>query len=267
LDDARWPAGSLLIALGKGLVEKSIAEELLQRGAVGWIVLDTLRESETLARNTTGRAPAAIVPLPSADHWQFLTHCTRDQSGTWPDETEAQLLDGLLAGAAGDRSAIATLERILLTQKLLATNQLVRGDTPVVSFTAVPLTALPSMRVYRAHLGRWDFEPYGLCIRRELLASWGAKPVRYGDESLWNGLPAAERPFFQKHSQRGDVDWSSEQEWRHVGDLDLTLLSDGDAFVFVPSRAEADRIAAISRWPVTVLPARGHDERPSSHDE
>lgn len=267
LDDGRWPAGSLLIALGEGLVEQSIAEKLLDRGAVGWIVLDTLRESETLDRKNTGRAPAAIVPLPSSDHWQFLTHCTRDQSGTWPDETETQLLDGLLAGAAGDRSAIATLERILLTQKLLATNQLVRGDTPVVSFTAVPLPELPSMRVYRGHLGRWDFEPYGICIRRELLANWGAKPVRYGDESLWESLGKTERPFFQKNSPRGDVDWSCEQEWRHLGSLDLTLLSDDDAMVFVPSRAEADRIAAISRWPVTVLPARRRHGRPPSHDQ
>jgi hypothetical protein len=253
LVDARWPAGSVFVALGDGLVEETIADELLDRGAVGWIVLDTLRGTDNSPPAKSGGAPAAIVPLPLSDNWQFLTHCTRDQSGVWPDETEQQFFDGLLTGDAVEHSALATLERILRTQLLLATNQLVRGDTRVVSFTAVPLVDLPKMRTYRSHLGRWDFEPYGLCIRRECLSSYGAEPVRYGDESLWESLGEAQRPFFQKNGGRLDVDWSAEQEWRHIGDLDLSLLSNDEALVFVPSQLEAARIARISRWPVTVL--------------
>ncbi|MBP86205.1 MAG: hypothetical protein CMJ64_05745 [Planctomycetaceae bacterium] len=247
------PAGSVFVALGDKLVEQSVADELLDRGAVGWIVLETPRDTEESLPAKGAPAHAAIMPLPLADNWQFLTHCTRDQIGVWPDETEQQFMDGLLAGDAVDHSAQATLERILSTQQLLATNQLVRGDTSVVSFTAVPLIDLPKMRTYRSHLGRWDFEPYGLCIRRECLSSCGAEPVQYGDESLWETLPEVDRPFFQNDSGRLGVDWSLEREWRHVGNVDLASLSNDEAFVFVPSQADAERIVAISRWPVTVL--------------
>jgi len=255
LRDHRWPGTSLFIALGKGLVERRIADELLDRGAIGWVVLNTIHTAQA----EKGQAeqlhpPATIVPLPTNHDWPFLTHCTRDQTGAWPDQTDTQFVDELLlSGTAQSRSAIDALERIIATERLVSTSQLVRGDVPVVSFTEAPLSELPKMRSYRSHLGRWDFERYGICIRREYLASCGTSAVQYGDEALWKTLSDDEQPFFQNNDGQLDVDWSLEREWRHVGDVDLAELSSEDAIIFVPTDAQAERVAAISRWPVTVL--------------
>jgi hypothetical protein len=135
---------------------------------------------------------------------------------------------------------------------------MIRGDAKVVCFTAVPLRELPQLRSFRSHLARWDFEPYGVCIRRGWLEQHGCAPVRYGDDAFWESLAAEVRPFFQVRTstsrRSGRVtDWSIEREWRHVGNVDLSKLPTDAGLIFVPSREEAEQIATISRWPVTVL--------------
>jgi hypothetical protein len=188
-----------------------------------------------------------------------LTHCTRRRPGPWPGEDEDQFLDDLILDRAGaDHSALAALWRIVHSGRLIASGEFVRGETPVVSFTAVPLSQLQTLRTYRSHLGRWDFEPYGICIRRDWLQRCGARPVQYGDESLWETLPDADRPFFQKsdsHTASGKrIDWTVEREWRHVGDMELEAIPAEAALLFVPSESEARQLAAVSPWPIVVLP-------------
>jgi len=259
LAHATWPTTSVYVALGTGLVERELADELLDLGAVGWLVLDTLASRVPSARGSRSTAVARLVPLPAADDWQFLTHCTREQAAGWPDQDERQYeRELILEPAACDRSALGALRRILIQQRLIATTRVVRGRTPVVSFTAVPLLELPALRVFRPHLGRWDFEPYGICLRREWLAARGAQAVCYGDEARWQSLAERERPFFQLHrsrprKSRAEIDWSVEREWRHVGDVDLSELPPEAGLVFVPSRREADQLAPLSRWPLTIL--------------
>jgi hypothetical protein len=126
----------------------------------------------------------------------------------------------------------------------------------VVCFTAVPLGELPERTVFRKHLARWDFVPYGLAIRKSILKSAGCREVIYGDESDWYELPNDDRPWFQiKTSKNGKIDWTQEQEWRLVGDLDLTKIDSGDAFAFVKTRQDAMRLSEICRWPIVVLGA------------
>jgi hypothetical protein len=187
-----------------------------------------------------------------------LTHCTRRRSGPWPGENEDKFLDDLILDRAGaDHSALAALWRIARSGRLLASSEFVRGETPVVSWTAVPLGEIHTLRTYRSHLSRWDFEPYGICIRRDWLQRRGTRPVQYGDEALWDAMPSADRPFFQKresHTAGGKVfDWTLEQEWRHVGDLRLDGIPARAAMLFVPSEAEARQLAACSPWPVVVV--------------
>ena len=134
------------------------------------------------------------------------------------------------------------------------TNVTIRGGVKVVSFTKASLEDLRGLRTFRSHRGRWDFEPYGICIRRDSLAALGGRPVQYGDEQLWRSLPADDRPFFQKFDTcEQDIDWRVEQEWRYLGDLDLTQIAPDEGLVFVPSQAEAEHAARLSPWPVTVL--------------
>jgi hypothetical protein len=287
LGDPAWPPASVYVGLGPRLVRTEMAAELMDAGAVGWVVLesaagepgashgespvDSSAESgDSSCRGRLRRAalvglqhetPAAVVSFPSSEDWSFLTHCTRRRAGPWPDQEEPEFLDDLiLARDEADHSALSAMKRILRQQRLIATARTIRGATPVVSFTAVPLAELHRLRVFRPHRGRWDFEPYGICISRDWLQQQGAHAVHYGDDQLWESLPSADRPFFQLRRTRrvagtAAIDWTVEDEWRVVGDVDLTGISDDGAMLFVPSQAEAQEIAQVSRWPATAVPA------------
>jgi hypothetical protein len=283
LSDAGWPVASVYIALGPELVRTEMAGELMEQGAVGWVVLGTIGEtpdargravatgigSQVGSRSARAAAGAAadeaqlasgrIVLLPPSDDWPYLTHCTRRRDGPWPQQDEAEHIDDLiLARPDADHSALSTLRRILEQRRLIAMAEAIRGATRVVSFTAVPLAELRRLRVFRPHRGRWDFEPYGICIRRDWLEGCGVRHVVYGDDPLWEDLSPDDRPFFQlrrtrRPAARGSIDWAVEDEWRVVGDVDLSQIPRDAAMVFVPSRAEAQVVAGLSRWPVTVV--------------
>ncbi len=263
LSDSAWPQASVLLALGDGLIDRKVADELLDLGAVGWVVLDTLRSAKKLGyaalRHQASTQQAPIVEVPDNCDGEWLTHCTRDQTDGWPDESSAEYVDRLLsADCRVDRSAFEALKRIVSTRKLIATSRMIRGSTSVVSFTAVPPTSLFDLRTFRSHVGRWDFEPYAICIRRDWLEKRACQPVQYGDESLWSSLSALDQPFFQvaasaKQSSQTKIDWTIEQEWRHVGDVDLSQLPGEQAIIIVPTEDEAEAMAAISPWPVAVL--------------
>jgi len=260
LADESFPPGSVLVALGEQLVDRPLADELLAQGAVGWLVLDTL-----------AAAPAGVAALPAESDLparrqveemfprEYLIHCTRGQPRGWPDQAERDRLDELiLARGASDHSSLAALRRIVTQQRLVATATFIRGGTPVVSFTAAQLDELPQLRTYRPHLHRWDFEPYGICIDQRWLQSRGARPVQYGDETLWAAMPAADRAFFQREATRRsaagrEMDWRREKEWRHVGDVALHDLPPDAGLVFVPTAAEAHDLAPDCVWPITVL--------------
>ncbi len=248
-----------------GLQSKRARDELVQLGASLWSVrgggVDRVEPAKFDGAPPTA-SPAPIVPAPAPTGWPYLTHCTRAREGPWPDQSPDDYLDGLFdASGDVDHSALATLVRIATQRRLIASSRTIRGRFGVVSFTAAPLGELARLRVFRAHRSRWDFEPYGLCVRREWLAQRGARPVRYGSDDDWRSLPDADRPFFQlvrtgEGAARGSpIDWRVEAEWRHVGDLDLSDLPGGDGLMFAPNEAEAACIARISRWPVCVAPA------------
>ena len=132
------------------------------------------------------------------------------------------------------------------------------ADFPVVSFTRVPAPDLHRLHVFRPHLGRWDFEPYGICIRHHWLQQHGVRPVQYGSEELWESLAEFERPYFQLHVPSDErnpaTQWSFEREWRHLGDVELDQLPRDAALVFVPTEQEARELTRTSRWPVSVVP-------------
>lgn len=260
LGDAHYPPASVYLAVGSELVSKDVADPLMAKGAVGWLLLNTLSSANPTAlpwqKDTIVRSRPA--PLPDASDWQFLTHCTRRRAGPWPGEDRDTYWDDLILDREGaDHSAMASLWRIVHTGRLLASSEMVRGDSPMVCFTQTALQELPRLRRYQSHLGRWDFEPYGLCIRRNWLEQAGARPVLYGDDATWAELGEDDRPFFQQAvsvTRSGKrLHWTDEREWRIVGDLDLNRVPDDAALLFVPTDREARHLAAFSRWPVTVL--------------
>ena len=265
-----WKPGTVLMAIGRPFLTKKLTEELLAAGGVGWIVLGaefarpTSRGAKLLRRIATNHEPQEIITLPPNEQWHYLTHCTRRQDGPWPNQSEQQYLDQLLLDRKeSDHSALATLMHMLRVKRLIASSRAIRGGSPVVSFTAAPLDKLTQLRKFRSHRGRWDFEPYGFCLRKEWLQRLGTRPVHYGDDELWTELAPEDRPFFQLRGLRQrdstrvgqdlDHEWVAEQEWRHLGDVDLGDLEADAGLLFVPTQLEAQRLAAISRWPITVI--------------
>ncbi|MFV2067551.1 MAG: hypothetical protein ACC645_11270 [Pirellulales bacterium] len=257
LADPATPPASVIIAVGKGLVDRPLSDALLRLGAVPW-----QPESSTCLGPVLGeraQLPTVVPSLPHLVPWPYLIHTTRRCDGAWPDQEETDYLDDLILDRpAADHSPYATLERIVRQRKILASDRVIRGSAEVVSFTSAAPDELLRMRIYRPHRRRWDFQPYGLCIRRDWLAQRGTRPVYYGDERLWQRLPPTERPFFQRRrspgtGRRKPLLWTVEREWRHVGDVDLSYLPPEAAWLFVPTDAEAHQLGAISPWPVGKL--------------
>ncbi len=254
--------------------DSAARDELLSLGAELWkpdlaetLPLPSLstHSADIKTEGTVERTDSVVelVPFPEADGWSYLSHTTRACPGPWPEQAMDDYLDSLLQSRGdSDHSPVGTLERILIQRRLIASERTARGGSRIVSFTASPLSRLPELRRFRRHRGRWDFEPFGLCVRQEWLLQRGARPVLYGDETAWQTLNEPDQPFFQPaHSGRtssedaeAGIDWTVEREWRHVGDLELGQLSREDALIFVPNFAAARRLSAVSPWPITLWP-------------
>ncbi|WP_010586011.1 hypothetical protein [Schlesneria paludicola] len=239
--------------------------ELCELGATTWApTTEQCRPFDTVAETTdldkqrsNSRQPEIleIVPFPDAEHWKFLTHTTRACPGPWPGDGFETYVNQLLASQpSADHSPLGSLLRILQQRRLIASRRAIRGGYSVVSLTACPLQDLPRLHQFRPHRVRWDFEPFGLCLRKDWLCRRGARPVAYGDEEHWQALAEQDRPFFQLATGITGIDWSVENEWRHVGDLDLSELTADDVILFVPHTAAARSVANVSDWPITLWP-------------
>lgn len=232
--------------------------DLIPLGAIPWepeiadqAPLGLVSEAEP---NRTA-AVIEVVPFPAMNDWDYLSHSTRSCPQPWPGQTQEQYIDSLLDNTPeADHSRLAALERIVTQRRLFASHRTIRGGYPMVCLTSAPLQDLPALRRFRSHRTRWDFEPFGLCIRRDWLLKRGARPVVYGNEATWTSLHDQDRPFFQWSDPESGLDWSVEREWRHPGDLDLSDLPVDQGLVFVPNYEAATRICPVSPWPVTLWP-------------
>ena len=259
-----WPPDSTRLLTGPGLAKHQLAVEFQNEGAVCWNLTTTDSDTANGFRNSSDETPSS---RPARTETQrdvieecrqrpelFLVHATRRPSTNWPGEsTEEFLTELILSHTPPDRSESATLRRMLEEQRIRASSAGIRGGVPIVSFSASPPGELLRLRTYRRHRTRWDYEPYGLCIRRTALERLGARPVCYGDDLLWDRLSDADRPWFQKqftttNSER--IDWSHEREWRVRGDVSLVGFDVTDAVVFVPSETLASDLQTCTGFPV-----------------
>ncbi len=231
---------------------KCAAERLIANGAIGWIGKDEI--SSDLELPPTG--PSTIRS--SDDAWtrtdgSWLVHCTRGCHGAWPSETWRQYRDSMLLGGrpSAQRGPLDALLRIIGSGRLCVGSGATRHTHPVVCFSAVPLRELLGRRCFRPHLGRWDYEPYGIAIRIEAAVKLGIQPVVYGCSSDRNSLPRAQRYRF--HPLGNTYDWTSEREWRSPSTIDLLKLDWRDVRVFVRCSSDAANLPSYCRWPVTTL--------------
>jgi hypothetical protein len=240
-----------------------VVDRLIRLGAIAWKADEGAPTSSSppLVAADRARGAASVVSLrdlinEGVDLGSFLAHCTRS-----PTESGAERLAEVAwrrrPEAAAIDEATRTLCAILADQRLVASGKLIPGGHPVVCWTEVRLDQLARHRTFQSHLGRWDFLPCGLAVRRDALIGLGALPVRY--ELLPPAVSDADRPLY--HPPRTvtaagrEIDWTAEREWRMVGDVDLRRVGVHDALVFVPSHRDAPTVASLSRWPVVVMQA------------
>ena len=232
------------------LTKKKLSEELLAAGATGWVLFGGDGANEAEPRDAEAKT-SCLTDFESSD---FLLHWTRRRTGPWPEQSADEYLDDLIfRSSRKDHREIASLRRILATQRILAGSDLTRDPRPVVCFSDISFKSLLELRTFRPHLSRWDFEPFGIAIRKSWLAEQGAAAVEYGDDAMWESLSEAKRAFFQFNDPEGNVDWSVEREWRIVGAVDLRRVPVNAAVVFVRAAEDAKEVAAFCRWPIVVL--------------
>ncbi len=261
----------ILFADRAGEIAGPLREQLAGQGAVPWVVrpcgsADTTEGLSTDAddssdreapRETATRAGRSHDILTCPENW--LCHWTRARQGAWPDQPAIDFLDELLLGCdSTDRSALATLLRIVSQRRLLGSP--VRDGRTAVSLTEVPLKEFRRRRVYRRHKRQYDFEPWGIGVRREELTARGARPVVYGTAEQGQAMPPAERIWFQLRAGRRrarrdkTIVWEDEREWRMPGNLSLDTLPQTAVCVFVDRPSEVPVVSACCPWPVIVTP-------------
>ncbi len=285
LQNELWDVGAVRVVVGQGLCSEDVASELQDQGAVSWFLVadDRLaRNRDHQSRGEPSNSDIRVSAAPSerevaedtllselaadepASEW--LLHWTRAPKGQWAGEShDDHLRSSVLTEADAVRSAFATLQRIVDEGVVRATSGNTRGSVNVVCLADVPLVTLLANRVFRSHRGRWDFEHYGIGVRKQRVWSLGGRPVIYGNESVWQSLPDGERPWFQlQKSQTGNepIDWTVENEWRLTSELNLNDLPADDVFLFCRAEDEAELLRAVcDRRVVSVeaLAARSHE--------
>ena len=260
----------ICLAAGSGTSDR-LFEELTTSGAIPWFV-DGLSESgatlcasfshaglnfwPSLLASTDRTRIDSLVGGPVEHPADWFCHWTRPRTGPWPGQGVHDYLDELILGCAtADRSALAALLRMVSDQMIVASNRTIRGDAPVVSFTETPLAEFRRRRVYRHHRHRYDFEPWGIAVRRDVLIGVGAQRVEYVPANNQTGADEVDSTWIQPMTDRtGTLDWTSEREWRLPGNLDLSRLPDSAVWCFVNEAREANVIACQCGWRVVVVP-------------
>lgn len=237
--------------------------QLMEKGAVGWLASNApMAPSDGIEEITQFRARSLgtsqlIFRLPSLHRSKrnYLVHTTRARCGPWPDQSLSQFHDEIMNQPWTHKpSVLETLIRILDQQRLIATSDLRRSKKETICFSERPVAQLPTLRHFQSHLGRWDWEPYGIMIDREWLIEQGAKKVEYITPEEAKHRDANQLLYCQVVKSRGGKnDWSSEQEWRLAGDLRLHHVPYEKCFIIVPDDLEAKKIQRLSRWPILSL--------------
>ncbi|MCC9641694.1 hypothetical protein LOC71_05365 [Rhodopirellula sp. JC740] len=222
------------------------AKRLLAAGALGRFLPRSTEDLEREREQTAKRESGLEANSSNWNDEEWLVHCTRRCDGPWPGQSWSQYRDEMLLGSdeAASREPLDTLRRIVRMRRLISGATTSKQTHRVVCFSAVPLPELLRRRTFRSHVSRWDYEPYGIAIRRRAAIDCGLKPVVYGRAFERNAMAEEDRFLFQSAGRDGE--WQSEKEWRGLEDLDLASVDPADVRVFVPSEREAAKIAAVN---------------------
>lgn len=165
---------------------------------------------------------------------RWLIHFTRTCAGPWPDETDFDYYDAVIASTDEYcRSARKTLMHILETGVIRASADNIRGRFPVVPFAGVDPDTAPGLFRYRPRLVNPGLEPYGIAVRKDAALALGLRPVTYGLPEQYDRLAPMDKPYFQ-HRGRFASQWMIEHEWRRIGDFPLDAVRPEHRRIIVP---------------------------------
>ena len=251
----------------------SAASYLVKAGAIGWPLPELQDGGDSVAgvrqpcdphrHETVGKrvfVTSQHLGLCTTRDWlhenesgQWLVHCTRASKGPWPGETVTAYRDAILTGdrRVASRTPLDSLCRIIQSGEILASALVSCRRYPVVCLSAVPLLQLLRQRCFRPHVQRWDYEPYGVAVRRRAIHQFGGRPVIYGEPVEAKKLPACER--FRYQAEGKTHDWRKEKEWRLACSLSLKSLNPCDVRIFALDSALARSRLLNLPWKVTIL--------------
>ncbi len=197
--------------------------------------------------------PSESDPLALPDLQDYLWHFTREYPGPWPGQSWEEYFASLASGdPASAHDAVHTLEYILQTGVVKAQSGMVRGGYEVSCWSAVSPIKLAQKPVYRKTLGRWNFKPYAIGIRRDMLNRMGAREVIYSSDEEYMNIPESDRYLFQPAKTK-TADWRAEKEWRINSDVVLNKIEPEDGLVLVGKADDIRRIEVVCPFRVISL--------------
>ncbi len=168
---------------------------------------------------------------------KYLIHWTRSSNGPWPNEKKIDFYESVLNATAYPRTAIKTLERIIIEKIIIASSKKMPGKTPTVSFTGLAPVEIIKLMKWRARYRQMSFEPYGIGIEKKEALSIGISEVQY-----YNSKPhkkTLNTPDWLSQSMGKITDWRNEEEFRYKGDLILTNVPVGKLIAVCFNKNEA----------------------------
>jgi hypothetical protein len=189
-----------------------------------------------------------IVDLP----WDHVCHWTGVQHGPWPGQSRAAYYHSIINSDSYPNSGLAALINIMQKKLIYGSGENIREGSRVVALSSLqPKDMLPLMS-WRKRYVRYNFEPYGIAISRKFAALMGVRPVIYGPSTLYKRLADSDKPFFQNEGEKGG-EWRPENEWRCIGDLDLSKIPADEMLIIVHHRSETEALRAFGEWRIVTF--------------
>ena len=208
--------------------------------------------SENLHRCKTEVDPKKLdcsVDARLADH---VIHWTKASNGPWPGEGLHDFYEAVCDSSCRyPRSGLDTLIRILAEGRVRACSRHYRKGAAAVAFSSLRPSEAARLMKWRARYREMTFEPYGIAIRGSYAEAIGIKKVFYGNPEMYDYLGPGERPYFQSIGTKGY--WIPEKEYRHIGDVDLTMIPRDDMRAVVWKKDEVEQVEGMFSGPTTSL--------------
>ncbi len=172
---------------------------------------------------------------------RYLVHWTRSTNGPWPTERVVDFYRDIVSSQTYPRCGFDTLQTIVRNRRIVAATKHMPGNTPCVCFSALTPCELSPLIRWRSRYRQMSFEPYGIGIEHETAMAHGIRPVHYY-KNAEGSPPNAEAWLTQSNGVK--TDWRQEQEYRHLGSFDLSVIPKDRLACFCRTRAEAKQLSA-----------------------